>query len=200
MPDSASCYPVLLVRNAFTFKELWLRWMHGWLSHSAMREFRRSYLGEHTPLWALFFSDIVSFVNLITSRSASFTDWSFGKVSTTSLSNRTKLVPSWKRYAYLPWTPSLSSSRRSYPERRSSLLSSLDFLFICLSLCTSKPSCTYDAVCLRFLRILMHQDPNTYLRKKPLNLSINIFNCIWNCQMQVKLFLINGFRQSCYLY
>ena len=142
------------------------------------RLFAPPYVGEYAPLCALFFSDIVSFVNLITNRRASFTASSFGKVSLTSLSNRTKLVPSWKRSAYLPWTPSLSSSRRSYSERRSSLLSSLDFLFICLSLCTGKPSCTYYANSLVTFGMSNHQE-STHSRGSECDEPILLIGMIW---------------------
>ncbi len=43
--------------------------------------------------------------------------------------------------------------------RRSSVLSSLNFLIICLSLCTGKPSCTYDADSLATFGMSNHQEP-----------------------------------------
>ncbi len=69
------------------------------------------------------------------------------------------MVPSRKRSAYLPWTPSLRSLRRSYSERRSSAFSRLDFFFIRLSLFTGKLPCTDDADSLSTVSMSYHQQP-----------------------------------------
>jgi len=53
----------------------------------------------------------------------------------------------------------LSSSRRSYSGRRSSVFSPLDFFFICLSLFTGKLPCTDDTDSLATVGVSYHEQP-----------------------------------------
>jgi len=103
---------------------------------------------------------------------------SVGKASAISWSSRTRLAPSRNRSAYLPWTPSLSRSRRSYSARSSSPLSSLDFFFICLSLSTSELPCTEDTDSVPPVSMSHHQEP-TGSRESEGDKPVLLFGMIW---------------------
>src|ERR1035437_8097725 len=72
-----------------------------------------------------------------------FTERSSGKYRATSGESRTRFVPCWNRFAYLPRTPPLSLER-SYSERKSSSRSLLFAFFIISSFLSCRFSCADD--------------------------------------------------------